>query len=138
MKKRILLIEDDPDARMLFKRILLNAGYEVDDLANGSIFFNSRSEKADLFILDNTMPTIDGIALTKYLRVKEDTRHIPVLLISANPTLSGKALTAGASAFLPKPFDATYFLSTVSKLISDQAVPLYVQPNPHYIARGVA
>lgn len=115
--RRILLIEDDADARLLFKRVLSDAGYTVDALPEGNSFINFNWTLPDLFILDNCMPTIDGVALTKYLKVKKQTSEIPVLIVSANPVIATKAKKAGASGFIAKPFEAHVFLETVRQLV---------------------
>ncbi len=120
MNKRIILIEDDTDARLLFKHVLTSAGYEVNDLSNGSSFMNASMPEPDLFILDNNMPTIDGIALTKYLKLKNHTRELPVMIVSGNPSILKRAMKAGAAAFVVKPFDVSEFLATVRRLLFEQ------------------
>jgi len=119
MRKKILLVEDDADARLLFTRILTNAGYDVKHGAEANTILTDPENVADLYILDNYMPNIDGIALTKFLKLKERTKQNPVLIISGNPAICNKAQRAGASGFLAKPFDVSYFLQTVNSLIND-------------------
>jgi CheY-like chemotaxis protein len=128
MSKRILLIEDDVDARLLLKHILNSAGYHVEELADGNSFINCGLCVPDLFILDNAMPTIDGVALTKYLRINKQTREIPILMMSANPTVSSKAKKAGASEFLAKPFEVSIFLETVGHLVCASQVENKLAP----------
>jgi twitching motility two-component system response regulator PilG len=122
MRKKIILIEDDIDACILFKQVLTHAGYDVEYQHAGNNILTPAHQPADLYILDNCIPNIDGIALTKYLKLKEHTRKNPVLIISGNPSISNKAKMAGASAFIEKPFDVSYFLQTVHRLINDSPV----------------
>ena len=68
----------------------------------------------DLFILDKDMPTIDGLAISKYLRVHETTKHIPIIMISAYE-FQDKAKRIGVDEFIRKPFELSYLLESVNK-----------------------
>jgi DNA-binding response OmpR family regulator len=121
MKKRVTLIEDDQDSCLLFKHILAIAGYDVQHYNDGSDFFQSQVPATDLYILDLCLPGIDGIALTKYLRTREESRNTPVLIISANHAILNKVTKAGATAFLAKPFQLSDFSKAVHDLIHRSA-----------------
>src|SRR5687767_9450475 len=115
MVKKILLAEDDPDIRFILKTVLSDAGYEVVLLPEGHTIVEGRQEWPDLFILDKSLPVIDGMALSKYLKIKEDTRDIPIILLSSNHKLKNKAKHAGVDAFIEKPFDLKLLLNTVEQ-----------------------
>lgn len=119
MRKKIILIEDNPDACTLFKHILFNAGYEVSDFRDGKFILDNQCNLPDLYILDNSLPNIDGVALTKYLKIQHDTRNVPVLIMSGNPAVSLKTKKCGASGFIIKPFEVNHFLHVVHNLIHD-------------------
>lgn len=121
MKNTICLIEDDADARLLFTHVLCKDGYEVKQLRNGSSILDMNTERADLYILDNCLPNIDGIALTKFLRIKEPTKDVPILIISGDPSVRSRAKKAGASAFVLKPFEVNSFLNIVKTLLKESA-----------------
>jgi two-component system chemotaxis response regulator CheY len=128
MKKRVILIEDDQDSCLLFKHILAIAGYDVQHYNDGSHFFQSQVGAADLYIFDICLPGIDGIALTKYLRTREESRNTPVLIISSNHAIANKVTKAGATAFLAKPFQLSDFSKAVRELIHRSADTYTSQP----------
>lgn len=118
MVKKILLAEDDADIRFILNTVLEEAGYEVEILpAGNTLVEGSREEWPDLFILDKAMPTIDGFALCKYLKVKKETRNIPIIMISSYHKLRSKARELGVDDFLEKPFDLKVLLQQVDKHI---------------------
>lgn len=117
-KKRILIAEDDPDTLFMLETILNRAGYNVESLSAGSSLVEGKNDWPDLFILDKGMPLIDGIALCKYLRIKKATRNIPIIMISANHKLRQKAMAAGATEFIEKPFDAKQLLYVMENIFN--------------------
>jgi CheY-like chemotaxis protein len=120
MPKRILLVEDDLDSALVLKKILSQAGYSVDTLADGQFIVERKFAMPDLFILDNCMPAIDGLALCKYLKVKSDTRAIPIFVISGNLHLKTKAQKAGAVGFYGKPINAGRLLKAIDSLFKNR------------------
>jgi DNA-binding response OmpR family regulator len=117
MKKKILLIEDDPDISFTVNIILENAGYEVQALASAQTIIAGTYSIPDLFILDKRMPDMDGLDVCRHLRTKIESRNIPVIIISASPKFGQPALKAGANDFLEKPFHMKDLLDIVSKYI---------------------
>jgi DNA-binding response OmpR family regulator len=143
MTKKIILIEDDHDSCLLFNHVLTNAAYVVDHYFDGKDFLNASDSTCDLYIFDQCLPSIDGAALTKFVKTKNQTTATPVLIISANHAVQEKAQKAGASAFLTKPFEVSAFLGIVSQLIHDPSYryfpPRYTEAKPiAYNARGGA
>lgn len=119
MSKTITLVEDDIDAAFILKRILVKAGYNVNTLPEGKDIVEDRLTIPDVFILDNYMPTIHGVALCKYLKLKSKTKKIPVIIISGSHHVEKRAKAAGAAFFLKKPFHADELLMRISNLFSD-------------------
>jgi CheY-like chemotaxis protein len=120
MEKRILLVEDDLDSLHVLKTSLSKAGYSVDTLTEGKYIVERNFSIPDLFILDNCMPAIDGLALCKYLKLKPDTKEIPILVISGNQHLKNKAHKAGAIGFYGKPINTTNLLQTIKSLFEQR------------------
>ncbi|HEY0653496.1 MAG TPA: response regulator [Chryseosolibacter sp.] len=116
MLKRVMLIEDDLDAAFMLQQNLSRAGYDVDCLNEGNLIVERRFPLPDIFILDNGLPTINGIALCKYLKLQPDLKDIPILVISANYDIRDKAYNAGATAFLNKPFAIQEILNCLRTL----------------------
>ena len=120
MVKKILIAEDDADIRFILNLVLKEAGYEVEPLSAGNSIVEGRRQWPDLFILDKALPTIDGLALCKYLKVKEETKDIPIIMISSYHKLRKKAAEIGVNDFLEKPFDIKALLDVVAKNIKQE------------------
>ncbi len=121
MSKKILLVEDDVDATLMLTKMLSNAGYTVNALPEGTSLVGQEFPLPDMFILDNLMPTIHGVALCKYLKLQSKTKSIPIIIISANQQLKNKATEAGATTFLGKPFHTTQLLTLVDEIFTQHA-----------------
>lgn len=119
MRKKILLIEDDCDASIMLQKILTNAGYAVDVLRDGRDIVEGKFNAPDLFILDNRLPGIEGVAICKYLRIKPVTNQTPIIIISGNDDIEGRSNTAGANLFLAKPLDAGVLLDAVKTYLPE-------------------
>jgi CheY-like chemotaxis protein len=122
MTKKILVAENDEDILFILNLILNNAGYKVETLQEGSSLVNRKQDWPDLFILDKDMPTIDGLALCKYLRLNPETRNKPIIMMSAYHKVKQKAADAGADEFITKPFDLKDLLQKVGKYANAEAI----------------
>lgn len=116
--KRILLAEDDADIRYILIQVLKDAGYEVEALSTGNTIVDSKSDWPDLFILDKSLPVIDGLALCKFLRINKATQHIPIIMMSCYHKIKDKAHQVGVNAFIEKPFNIQAFLDAVESHIN--------------------
>jgi len=118
MEKRILVVDDEPDILDLIQAILEDEGYYVQTSANGQCFQNLQENLPDLILLDVMLGAEDGRDLCAQLKQREETRHIPVILCSAY--FRGDIMTylAGASTFLPKPFDISDLINTIARYTS--------------------
>lgn len=125
MAKKILIAEDDKDILFILDMILNDAGYSVEPLPEGSSIVDRKKDWPDLFILDKHLPTIDGLALCKYLKLNEDTKDIPIIMISSYHKLKKKAREAGVDDFLEKPFHLKDLLKTVGKYIDLKQPSIY-------------
>ncbi|MCB0154922.1 MAG: pyridoxal-phosphate dependent enzyme, partial [Anaerolineae bacterium] len=80
----IAIIEDEPDARVLLRRILEYRRYTVDEAPDGAAGIELiRSKKPDLVLLDLMMPKMDGFAVLDKMQADESLRDIPVIVITA-------------------------------------------------------
>lgn len=123
MVKKILLAEDDADIRFILHLVLNEAGYEVEPVSSGQNIVEGKHGLPDLFILDKALPVIDGLAICKYLKIKEETRDIPIIMISAFHQLKKKARDLGVDEFVEKPFDVKQLVSLVDKHIRNKDFP---------------
>jgi CheY-like chemotaxis protein len=122
MGKKILIAENDPDILYILDVILKDAGYHVQLLHDGAPIVESQVDLPDLFILDKDMPLIDGLAISKYLKIKSETREIPIIMISAYHKLKEKAKDAGVNEFVEKPFDVQTLLRTIERYVNGQSL----------------
>jgi DNA-binding response OmpR family regulator len=117
MRKKIIVVEDDPDILFTVKMALENHNYQVAALSSAKIIMETPFELPDLFLLDKRMPEIDGLDVCRYLRGKTETANIPIIIMSATPKFGSESLLAGANGFLTKPFSLKDLLEIVAKHI---------------------
>lgn len=114
-KKKILVADDDPAILEVITLILEDAGYALTTSRNGETVKKVQGELPDLILLDIWMSGINGSDICKHLKAKPTTKHIPIVMISANKDAKTIALEAGANDFLAKPFEITKLVSIVEK-----------------------
>jgi CheY-like chemotaxis protein len=105
-KPRVLIVEDTLDSRELYNLHLRDAGWEVDDAANGAEALTLASTfEPDAIVMDLNMPVMDGIEATRLLKKNPRTRHIPIVALTAfaDPVRAIEARYAGCQIFLAKP-----------------------------------
>jgi CheY-like chemotaxis protein len=118
-KKKIILVEDDTDILLTVTMMLEDAGYEVIPLTSAASIMDGTSGIPDVYILDKRMPDMDGLDVCRYLKQNPETKHLPVIIISASPKFGTPALKAGANDFLAKPFTMAALLRMVGKYTGD-------------------
>jgi signal transduction histidine kinase len=110
---RILHIEDDSANRLLVRKILTPAGFEVVDAADGVEGIKKAiSEHPDLVLVDIAIPGLDGYEVTLRLRAEPHLRHVPIVAITAEGNRE-TSLAVGCDGFLQKPIDARTFVDTI-------------------------
>jgi DNA-binding response OmpR family regulator len=116
-RKRVLVIEDEPDTVFLLKHILRSAGYNVLGALSGQEALKKFSEvKPNLVLLDLMMPGMDGWETYRYLRQMSD---VPVMIISAvsNKDEVVRALRSGVDDYLTKPFVNAEVIARVEAIL---------------------
>jgi signal transduction histidine kinase len=110
---RILHIEDDSANRLLVRKILTPAGFDVVDAADGVEGIRKAiSEHPDLVLVDIAIPGLDGYEVTLRLRAEPHLRHVPIVAITAEGNRE-TSLAVGCDGFLQKPIDARTFVDTI-------------------------
>ena len=117
-KKRIIITDDDPGVQDAFRLILERAGYEVEIFPNGGPLLAGDFQKPDLIILDRQLSGVDGLDICRHLKGQEETRDIPVIMLSASPHIDGMAKAAGADDFIEKPFRMRHLLDAIQKQLT--------------------
>ena len=124
MRKKILVVEDDPDQLEVVRFTLKNAGFAVGTATNGiDALKKAQTVSPDLIILDVMMPELDGFAVCETLRGNPATASIPVLMLTGLCSHISRlvAYESGATDYVIKPFDADQLVSKVEKLLYQQS-----------------
>ncbi len=120
-KTRTILIADDDGAIVDALTMLLQMeGYEVVSTLDGTMLRRLGPDLPDLLLLDIWMSGENGKELCRLLKSQEQTRKLPIVLMSASRDVEESAREAGADAFLAKPFQMDELLETVEKLLKTQ------------------
>jgi CheY-like chemotaxis protein len=120
--KRILVAEDNPVIRSLIVEFLTEEGYGVVATGDGaSAIAMARDRRPDLIVMDLMMPVINGMAATRALKGRRETRSIPVIAISAGPNLRAHADLLPADRAVVKPFDLDTLAAAIGDLLGDVA-----------------
>ncbi len=120
--KRILFVDDDPAIQDAVRIMLERVGYDVTVLDTGNSLLEEGCIYPDLFILDKQLPGVDGLDICRYLKSRNETKHLPVLILSASPQIARQAADACADALLEKPFKMQELRKTVKNLIRETAL----------------
>lgn len=118
--KTVLLVEDNEDNRTVYRTILEHFGYEVVEARNGEDGIRmAREEHPDLILMDISIPVIDGWEATKILKADENTRHIPIIALTAHAlaTDRAKAEEVGCDGYLAKPCEPRRVVAEVERFL---------------------
>ncbi|NPV13788.1 response regulator [candidate division WOR-3 bacterium] len=126
--KTVLVVDDEPDIRLILQARLEAAGYRVETASNGLEALNRiRTQPPDLVILDLMLPGMDGFAVCAMLKRDQRFNHIPIIILSARSQTQDKKTgsSLGADAYITKPFQPQELLGTIEQLIERRttAVP---------------
>ena len=119
-KKKILIIDDEPDILELLVLRMEANGYEVISATDGQKGLDkARNENPDLIILDLMLPRIDGYKVCRMLKFDEKFKKIPIVLFTARTQEADMKLgqEVGADAYITKPFEPNILLSKVAELL---------------------
>jgi two-component system alkaline phosphatase synthesis response regulator PhoP len=120
-KSRILLVDDEPDIVETAAFMLQARNYSVITASGGlEGIEKARSERPDLILLDIMMPEVDGYDVCMRLKADEDTKHIPVIMLTAKGESEAvlKSHSLGADDYVVKPFNLTTLLGKLRKFLS--------------------
>lgn len=119
MRKKILVVDDEPDIVDLISYNLKKEGYDVISAANGTEAINQATARPDLVLLDVMMPEIDGFEVCRRLKSNTRTASIPVIFLTAR---SGEfeeilGLEIGADDFIQKPISPRKLLVRIKAVL---------------------
>ncbi|WP_038903334.1 MULTISPECIES: response regulator transcription factor [Dickeya] len=119
--RKILLVEDDHDIATLLRLNLQDEGYQISHEVNGAhALVQLEKQVWDAVILDLMLPGVDGLEICR--RIRQMTRYLPVIIISARTSETHRVLglEMGADDYLPKPFSVLELVARVKALFRRQ------------------
>jgi two-component system sensor histidine kinase/response regulator len=123
-KNKILIVDDNEDTVELLKKRFRAEGYETAEAYDGEEGLKKVVDyNPDLVVLDVMMPKMDGYEVCQRLKLDENTRYIPVIMLTAKSDVASKVrgLDIGADDYLPKPFDYKELSARVRSLLTIKA-----------------
>jgi DNA-binding response OmpR family regulator len=124
MRRRILVVDDEPDLVELVSFNLRAEGYEVITAANGvEALDQARAVLPDLIVLDLMMPELDGLSVCEILRRLPSTAPIPVIMLTAWKSELTRiiGLDTGAEDYITKPFSPRDLVTRVKNALRSHA-----------------
>ena len=119
-KKRVMVVDDDPDALAMMESILTDEGFDLIKVSNATeVGLKAAQLSPDVILLDFLMPEINGFEVCKALRANELTRSTPLMAVTCLTKESDieRIFACGADEYLPKPFRVEQLLEKVRELI---------------------
>jgi len=117
---KLLLVEDNEMNRDMLSRRLVRRGYEVAIAVDGDQGVTmAQSEKPDLVLMDMSLPVIDGWEATRRIKSSDETRHLPVIGLTAHAMAGDreKALEAGCDDYDTKPIELERLIGKIEALL---------------------
>jgi len=119
-KRRILLVEDEASIRELLRLHLSLAGFEIEEVAEGTAALQrARADKFDLIVLDVMVPGLDGITLVRAIRSQSANTGSAIMMLTARGSEADKVLglESGADDYLTKPFSVREMVARVGAIL---------------------
>lgn len=120
---RILCVEDNEDNLFTLQRRLTRAGFEVKVAMSGAQAVDwAKTLLPDLIVMDLILPGLDGFEATRRLKSQPETKHIPIVVLSAHDREKNreKALAAGCDGFETKPTDFEALVEKIRSLLGQR------------------
>lgn len=120
MSKRILVVEDNPDNRILITDVLTSLNYEVLVAVDGEEGVKkANAEIPDLILMDLSLPQMDGWAATGQIKSNPQLVHIPIIALTAHAMVGDRerALEAGCDDYVSKPIDLRELAGKLAKYL---------------------
>ena len=123
VKKKILIIEDEPDAAALLKLHLEKHGYEVLSSGNGKEGYRlARTRAPDLILLDLMIPGMDGFWVCSMVKSDKKFAGIAIIALTARSADADMktARECGADDYVVKPFEFSDLLAKIKRLVDEE------------------
>lgn len=124
LKGTILYVEDNPDNRLLVRRVLFAEGYSLVEAkdADEAIGVLNKS-RPDLILMDINMPGVDGYTLTTKIKSMPGFERVPIIAITANVMRGDRerTLQAGCDGYIQKPLDIDQLTREIERFLARRA-----------------
>jgi len=138
---RILIVDDSRSSLAFLKQVVAQLGFpDIECVLNPlDALRRAADEQFDLVLVDNIMPRMDGVEVTRRLRARDDYRLVPIIMVTSDddPQLRVGAIAAGATDFVHKPFDATELQARVRNLLALRLAQTELADQAQWLAREV-
>jgi CheY-like chemotaxis protein len=125
MDIRVLVVDDELDTLNLLRIILEISGCEaITTLNSQEALMLAAQEQPDVVLLDIMMPGLDGFKLCKMLRANAETRHLPVIFITAYEALDleERSVEVGANMVIHKPVNSELLMNAMTEVLNVDAI----------------
>ena len=126
MSRTILLVEDNIDNQIIYRRALEHFGYTVLEAWDGEEAIRVAQEKLpDLILMDISIPRVDGWEVTRTLLADERTKHIPIVALTAHalPADRTRGAEIGFASYLTKPIEPHRVVEEIERVALRRAQP---------------
>jgi two-component system cell cycle response regulator DivK len=120
MAARILVVEDNPDNRILITDVLTSLDYDVIVAVDGEEGVQkANTEKPDLILMDLSLPQMDGWTATRHIKATPELNHIKIIALTAHAMVGDreKAYEAGCDDYVSKPIDLRELAGKLAKYL---------------------
>ena len=117
---RILIVDDSPSQLIGLKRVVEKLGHEAFTAEDGAAGVEAaRKELPDLILMDVVMPNLNGFQATRTISRDENTKHIPIVLVTTKDQETDRVwgTRQGAKAYVTKPVDEAELAKTIKELL---------------------
>jgi two-component system, cell cycle response regulator DivK len=122
MTRKILLVEDNEDNRIIYRLTLAHFGYEVIEAGDGDSGVRMAREMGpDLILMDVSIPGIDGWEATRILKADQRTAHVPIVALTAHALASDRerAEEVGCDGYLAKPVEPRRVVEEIERVLGE-------------------
>ncbi|ENX50162.1 MULTISPECIES: response regulator [Acinetobacter] len=115
---RILIVDDSPTETFRFREILTKHGFEVIEASNGADGVTmAQAEQPDLVLMDVVMPGVNGFQATREISRGDNTKHIPVVIVSTKDQATDRVWgkRQGARDYLTKPIEESQLMDVIKQ-----------------------
>ena len=120
MSHKVLVVDDSPIVRNLHSVMLKSAGFLVEEAENGyDALEKAMQSQFDLMVVDINMPKMDGFSFCREIRVSENHKEVPIIIVSTEAEAEDKmqGFQAGANLYLVKPVKAEQLIENAKMLL---------------------